>query len=58
MLNQPTTIHFFLVCEVNFLNEEIFSGKLLFKIVSLNEFNDSFKLSVFLFDKVSLSIFS
>ena len=35
-----------------------FSGKLLFKIVSLKEFNDSLKLSVLLFDKVSLSFFS
>jgi hypothetical protein len=58
MLNQPTTIHLVLVCDVNFLYEEIFSGKLLFKIVSLNEFNDSLKLSVLLFGKVSLSFFS
>ena len=38
--------------------ELYFSGKLLFKIVSLKEFNDSLKLSVLLFDKVSLSFFS
>ena len=35
-----------------------FSGKLLFKIVSLKEFNDALKLSVLLFDKVSLSFLS